>query len=131
MVFHPEVSCRSCDDCRALIHDDKVKQGSGAWEFGAVKLWRGKPVKRPKGVKTPCDIDRSACPKGHYDKQRTLSPQNVVALLHYRECRASGRFPDDPIVSHNAAIIRAIEDQKDRHDKEAAAMLLKLAAARL
>jgi hypothetical protein len=40
-----------------------------------------------------------------------LSDRNWLAWQHYRECRAIGRFPDDPIVRRNAAIIRDVEDE--------------------
>jgi hypothetical protein len=46
----------------------------------------------------------------------TLSDINRDAYRHYRECRATGNFPDDPIVRRNAALIREQEDQASHHD---------------
>lgn len=43
-----------------------------------------------------------------------MTEQNWQAYEHYRECRAVGQFPDDPIVRRNAATIRQIEDAYDR-----------------
>lgn len=40
-----------------------------------------------------------------------LTPRLVAAWLHYRECRAVGQFPDDPIVRSNAAEFRRAEDE--------------------
>jgi hypothetical protein len=51
------------------------------------------------------------CRKGSPEHPRTLSEANQRCYEHYRECRAVGRFPDDPIVRRNAAIIREIEDE--------------------
>jgi hypothetical protein len=41
-----------------------------------------------------------------------MSDKNFAAWRHYRQCRAVGIFPDDPIVRRNAEIIREIEDEK-------------------
>lgn len=53
-----------------------------------------------------------------------LSPRNVRALLHYRRCKAVGRFPADPIVERNAAVIAHVEaearDWRQRADQAAA-----------
>jgi hypothetical protein len=45
-----------------------------------------------------------------------LNDINREAYRHYSECRATGSFPDDPIVRRNAALIRAQEDQAAQHD---------------
>ena len=47
------------------------------------------------------------CPNGTPDRPNSLSPKNRRALVHYQECAAIGRFPDDAIVRRNAAIIKA------------------------
>lgn len=44
-----------------------------------------------------------------------LTERNWLAYKHYKECRATLRFPDDPIVRRNAAIIRAVEDANERN----------------
>ena len=50
------------------------------------------------------------------------------AYRHYMECKAVGRFPDDPIVRRNAGIIRRIEDAQERSRTD---YLQKLVALRL
>jgi hypothetical protein len=39
-----------------------------------------------------------------------MTPANRAAWRFYRESRAVGHFPDDPLVRWYAAIIRGIED---------------------
>ena len=74
----------------------------------------GKPEPRMKdcGIEflAPCRDPSRGCPKGSPENPKTLLPCNEIAYEHYRECRAVGQFPDDPIVRRNAAIIRGIED---------------------
>jgi hypothetical protein len=43
-----------------------------------------------------------------------LSAELRQAVRFYRECRAVGRFPDDPLVRWCAAAIRAAEDHCER-----------------
>lgn len=45
----------------------------------------------------------------------------MSAYVHYLECRATGTFPDDPLVRRNAAAIRAVEDSVARIRSEQAA----------
>ena len=59
----------------------------------------------------PCQDPKRGCPKGTPENPRNLLLCNELAYEHYRECRAVGEFPDDPIVRRNAAIIRAVEDE--------------------
>lgn len=42
-----------------------------------------------------------------------LSPENVMCLVHYKQCRATGRWPEDERVMRNAALIREVEDAID------------------
>lgn len=59
------------------------------------------------------------CPKGTPQNQRTLHPINKRAYEHYLECKATGYFPDDPLVKQNARIIREAEDDFARyHDNK-------------
>ena len=67
----------------------------------------GRLVPRPAAAPPPCRIAGLGCPKGTPEAPRSLRPANRAAYRHYCECRAAGRFPDDPIVRRNAAIIRA------------------------
>lgn len=112
---------RSCDDCRKFIYEDSGKQ----------KIHRrtGLPVINLGGM-TPCSI----CPKipdrvfgddgkeiaktpGNAAKLRPhaveLTPRLTLAWQHYRECRAVGSFPDDPLVRGNAVRFRHAQDESD------------------
>jgi hypothetical protein len=40
------------------------------------------------------------------------------AYRHYRECRAVGRFPDDPLVRRCAALVRQFEEVLERRPLE-------------
>ena len=96
----------------------KCRQHWYYFENGELKLATrdGKPQTRPAET-LPCEV--SSCPVGHYSKQRRLSEKNLQAFRHYHECRATGSFPDDPIVRRNARVIqwamqRAVEDRRGR-----------------
>lgn len=45
-----------------------------------------------------------------------ITPENAQALCRYKEFRATHEFPDDAIVRWYAAIIREIEDERDRSE---------------
>lgn len=101
--MHPEVANRNCPHCQTWQYDDAT----------------GKIVEKPKGTPLkrygPLMCNTAAgCHKGTPDQQKSLSPHNQLAYQHYRECRAVGHFPNDPIVRRHAVIIRDIEDQVDR-----------------
>jgi hypothetical protein len=109
--LHPSIAARSCADCQAYLYYDR-----GYDDFGARVERAGKPVLRPKGVKTPCGW----CPKIPPGEPLVpasaveLSDKNAAAYFHYVECRAVGEFPRDAIVVRNAALIRAAEDIAER-----------------
>ena len=69
----------------------------------------GQPIARPMGTPLPCDFP-NGCAKGHPTAGRDPTRSNAHAYLHYLECKATGRFPNDPIVRRNARLIRQIED---------------------
>jgi hypothetical protein len=84
------------------------------------------PLARVPGTPTPCH----KCPKlpaaaresgaGWQDLRALaadLTDANRAALAFYRRCRATGRFPDDPLVSWYAGLIRDVEDAADRADR--------------
>ena len=88
-------------------------------ETGVRQVGRdGKPAVRPAGGKAPCEATIGAprevreriCPKIDPDSGVELNEANRQAYEHYLECRAVGSFPDDPIVKHNAKVIRQMED---------------------
>lgn len=118
------VARRHCEFCRKYVHADTTE--NGRWVFGGVEKWRGEPLPRGPKEKPPCDHDKDACPKGHYSDPVELSDRNRQAHQHYLRCQAVGRFPADGIVEQNAAIIRSIEDDKERLDRERQMMLLEV-----
>lgn len=101
--------------------------------------WRydefGKPMEHPIGSGnflpnddgyTPCE----KCPKIPAGKPKErryaveLSNRNYQAWKHWRECRAVGSFPNDPIVRRNAEILQGIQDEIDRQPMMAVAQRL-------
>ncbi len=105
--MYPKVAARSCEDCRRFMYDDK----------GDVLTRGGEPVKRPRGGRTPC----ATCPKVPAGTPSPspaaaveLSEEHRQALRFYRECRATGEFPADPLVRFLAAAFRAAEDHCDK-----------------
>jgi hypothetical protein len=85
--------------------------------MGRLAMRGGKPIIRQPGQKTPCQW----CPKipaGEKPEPSSaveISPKNASAYRHYKECRAIGVFPDDPIVRRNATIIYEIEKEADKN----------------
>jgi hypothetical protein len=102
---HPHLP--SCEDCQKWLYE--LKTGRREEKYGL-------PVLRPAGVGTPC----RQCPKipeGSPPEPASavvLSPANLRCWNHYRECRATGCWPDDARARENAALIRAEEEQAER-----------------
>lgn len=100
------MAARPCDECKTYLYD----------AAGEPVLRGGKPVRRPPGSPLPC----ANCPK--IPPGTPPLPENAVELTEehretvrfYRECRAVGQFPADPIVRWAAATLRAAEDHCDR-----------------
>lgn len=108
-MLHPGLAARDCNHCQIYLYTEKT---------GKVKEWNGQPEKRPPGT-APCRTN-TGCPKGTPETAVTLSSQNSQAWVHYQECKATGNFPDDPIVARNAAILRAIDEEarrREQHDQ--------------
>ena len=110
ILLHPEWASRSCADCQAWSYDDDGQRSTRG----------GKDQPRPPGSLTPC----WKCPKipdGTPPEERNpssaveLDERNRRAWRHYLECRATLSFPDDDIVRRNAAILRGVEDEAERH----------------
>lgn len=120
ILLHPGIAGRSCSDCQKYLYYDR-----GSDDFGARVERGGLPVLRPKGVKTPC----AWCPKILPGDEpipanaNEITEKNLAALIHYRESRAVGDFPDDPIVRRNAALIRGAEDVAERVHQTRAGMV--------
>jgi hypothetical protein len=79
----------------------------------------GRLVTRPPGTQPPCRIPGVGCPKGTPENPRGLNVANEAAWRFDRECRATGLFPDDPLVRRNAAIIRQVEEAFERRQRAA------------
>ncbi len=124
ILFHPFVAFRDCEHCQQYLY----------WEDGEEI---GQPVKRGDnlvkrniGSLPPCRTPKG-CPKGSPEEPKTLTEKNQAAYQHYRECRATGQFPDDAIVRQNATTIRQLEDARERRDQaEFQSSLLSMMAAR-
>lgn len=117
LLAHPEVSGRSCADCRQWCYQDSAERLSGK----KMLLANGQPMPRVVADSMPCricpKIPRSSVPAGQQPGPHhavELTPQNLQAYWHYLECKAVGCFPADPIVRRNAALIRLVEDDLDR-----------------
>jgi hypothetical protein len=101
LFLHPKIANLSCEDCATWMYDenkDQVYRNDG----------KGGKIPQKRIHPPPCHD----CPKTEGQKQRIranacqgLSEKNQQALQHYLECKATGNFPDDPIVRRNAAII--------------------------
>jgi hypothetical protein len=108
LLTAPTVASRNCEHCQMYVYDETTGR---PYENPSRS---GKLVVRPKGTHPPCRIAGVGCPKGTPENPRALSRANRAAWRHYRECRATGHFPDDPLVRRNAAIIRDVEDAFER-----------------
>jgi|HubBroStandDraft_6_1064221.scaffolds.fasta_scaffold14229_3 hypothetical protein len=121
ILHHPEVASRDCRVCQQYLHEE-----SGAL---CVRPGTNHLIRRPPGVSTPCRTPKG-CPKGTPDAQLSLTPQNEKVYDHYVQCKAVGRFPDDPLVERHAGIIRQLEDaaERMRHEQLARAVAAALGA---
>lgn len=114
LLTAPQVAGRDCDHCKKYQYEENGPQA------GTVKTLDGKPLLR-RGP-PPCGQPQG-CPKGTPEQPKTLNPRNWTAYNAYLQWKAVGRFPDDPIVLRNAAIIRHVEDEVERQERRLAAML--------
>ncbi len=96
-------------DCTKYLYDDKP----GHYANKPV-IRNDEPVERIPLVQLPlCRF----CPKIPVGARPVpasaieLSERNACAYLHYRRCKAVGRFPVDAIVERNAGIILTIEEE--------------------
>lgn len=97
---YADIASRDCKHCWKYVYNEKT---------GKPEKRHGKLIRRPKGTTPPCM--RGLCKKGSPDQFKTLLPHNVLAYEHYQECKATGRFPDDPVVRRNARLIKMVEDE--------------------
>ncbi len=104
MLAAPQVAFRDCRHCQQFVYDEETGR---PYENPPRS---GQFVSRPPAAPPPCRLPGVGCPKGTPEAPLSLTPANRAAYRHYRECLATGLFPDDPLVRRNAAIIRAQED---------------------
>lgn len=114
---------RSCADCQKYVHDNETGERRSNRRTGL-------PLLNTTGSTDCCACEK--IPSVVHDERglridkvpannaklrphaADLSPVLMLAWQHYRECRAVGQFPDDPIVRANAARFRQAEDEADR-----------------
>jgi hypothetical protein len=120
LLLYPKLAERACSDCRRFLYRD-----GGRGEWGDVYTLRtGQPAPRPAKHPPPC----SDCPKiapgdaPHPDNGQELSDKNLRAYLYHLRCRAVGRFPEDPIVERNAALIASALELADRVRNQSGAL---------
>jgi len=106
----PRVAFRNCEHCQMYVYDER----SG-------RPWQNPPgsgrlILRPPEALPPCRLPGIGCAKGTPDNPTELSVANQAAWRFDRECRATGNYPDDPIVRRNAALIRQVEEEFERRE---------------
>lgn len=115
MIAHPLVAYRDCSHCQLYHYNEETGK---PYEGRAGGL-----AKRHLGCPPPCRT-HTGCPKGTPEESKELSLRNCFALDHYRECKATGLFPDDPIVKRNAKIISELmKHPEEKHRNEVSALL--------
>ncbi|QDT41060.1 hypothetical protein Pan241w_11190 [Gimesia alba] len=114
-MLYPQFAHRDCSHCLKWAYNDKP----GAERYGEIEEFKGEPQRRhPKHL--PLCQTKDGCPKGTPGGQNSLSDKNRQAYRHFRECKAVGQFPDDPIVRMNADLIQSVLDrvtEKQRVDE--------------
>lgn len=102
-MLYPQFAERDCQSCVKYDYND---------ETGEQILHFGKPLLRHR--KNPPLCKRAGgCPRGTPEKQNYLSKKNWQAFQHWKECKATGCFPDDETVRWNASIIQDVVDRAD------------------
>lgn len=114
-LLHPEwnISCAHCEKW--------WKKADGSYQFRR-PLQLQIVAERPKGCPTPC----TTCPKvpagvrmaaTTWQEARhaavEVSEQTRQTLEFFKRCRATDRFPDDPLVDWYSVIIRDVWDEAD------------------
>ncbi len=106
--LHPMISARDCDHCQKYFYDEDPQSA----QFGMPRRKHNGTDElrlRDHSCPPPCRTPKG-CPNGTPEASHRLTEQNEAAYQHYRECRAAGKFPDDPVVLRNAAVCREAED---------------------
>jgi len=118
LLRHPQVAWRDCGDCQQHIYDHESGKRN--------EDRNGLPIVRPKGTFAPCRYGKDRCAKGTPENSRELSPKNQQAWDRYQEWKATGQFPDDPIVRRNAGLIRQIEDAYNQELQQMTALTVSM-----
>ena len=109
-LSHPLIAARSCEDCGKWLYDPNTHR---------IVTRGGKPCPRPSAAMTPCKLPAGHCPKGTPEDQRSLSERNQQMYVYFQECRAVGRFPDDPLVLDRTRLIDLAERHAAQQRQEA------------
>lgn len=110
-LLHPVVCAIDCKVC--LVKQMDI-------ETGRINTKHGKELDRfpiEVGIEFQAECRKdpiNGCPKGTPENPKTLWPENELCYEHYLECKATGRFPDDPLVHRNAAAIAGVEQSAKR-----------------
>lgn len=105
LIENPAITFRDCEQCQIFHYNEETGK--------PYERRDGQPAKRHWGCPPPCRT-QVGCPKGTPENSKALSPKNLQAYEHYRECKAVGQFPEDSIIRRNAAIIAMFEKLEER-----------------
>ena len=92
-----------------MYDEDKGERDVGKDGKPMLRILNGDPCHL-----APCRDSERGCPKGTPEKPNTLWPENELCYEHYLQCKAVGRFPKEPVVERNAAVIKEAEDAIER-----------------
>jgi hypothetical protein len=112
---NPKLAVRDCGHCQKYLYDETK---------GEPVKSAGQLVERYSGKFAPCRYPALGCEKGTPEDSKTLNERNTRAYLHWRKCKATGIFPDDPIVAHNAVLIQGVFDAEEKDFRETMKALL-------
>lgn len=119
--LHPKVANRVCEHCLIYLYDEQTGEPIKSRKND------GSLRKRDSTCPPPCKTS-VGCKKGTPENSLALNPTNREAWEHWKECKAVGSFPDDPIVRQNAAIIEdAIKTVETIRENNFRATLMRLA----
>ena len=96
LLSNPRLANRDCNECQTFWFSEKT---------GLPILNNSDGTKMLRDGPTPCRSE-VGCLKGTPEKSNALNKANGWAWRHWKSCDAVGGFPADPLVAHNASIIR-------------------------
>lgn len=123
-LLHPLVASRDCDHCQLYLYDEKTGMPIPS------RKKDGSLRKRDSSCPPPCRTS-VGCKKGTPENSLALNDTNRQAWEHWKECKAVGSFPDDPVVRQNAAAIdEAMRIVDEIREDDFRAMLIRIAVAK-